>query len=96
MVININGNNVNFDEVVDVFDTHGPYCSEVEVHGFNISPSVTNFKLRRCQMTMQEVLNRVNDIIDNHNHHELNLLRNDLEDDIIWENKMNKYKPKGK
>ena len=45
-------------------------------------------------MTMQEVLNRVNDIIDNHNHHELNLLRNDLEDDIIWENKMNKYKTK--
>ena len=39
-------------------------------------------------MTMQEVLNRVNDIIDNHNHHELNLLRNDLEDDIIWENNM--------
>ena len=38
-------------------------------------------------MTMQEVLNRVNDIIDNHNHHELNLLRNDLEDDIIWESK---------
>ena len=35
MVININGNNVNFDEVVDVFDTHGPYCREVEVHGFN-------------------------------------------------------------
>ena len=47
-------------------------------------------------MTMQEVLNRVNDIIDNHNHHELNLLRNDLEDDIVWENKMNEYKPKGK
>ena len=47
-------------------------------------------------MKMQEVLDRVNDIIDNHNHHELNLLRNDLEDDIIWENKMNKYKPKGK
>ena len=41
-------------------------------------------------MTMQEVLNRVNDIIDNHNHHELNLLRNDLEDDIIWENKTKK------
>ena len=47
-------------------------------------------------MTMQEVLNRVNDIIDNHNHHELELLRSDLEDDIIWENKMNKCKPKGK
>ena len=45
-------------------------------------------------MTMQEVLNRVNDIIDNHNHHELNLLRSDLEDDIIWENQMNKYKTK--
>ena len=39
-------------------------------------------------MTMQEVLNRVNDIIDNHNHHELDLLRSDLEDDIIWENNM--------
>ena len=34
MIININGNNVNFDEVVDVFDSHGPYCKEVEVHGF--------------------------------------------------------------
>jgi hypothetical protein len=43
-------------------------------------------------MTMQEVLNRVNDIIDNHNHHELDLLRSDLEDDIIWERKMRKYK----
>ena len=39
-------------------------------------------------MTMQEVLDRVNDIIDNHNHHELDLLRSDLEDDIIWENNM--------
>ena len=46
-------------------------------------------------MTMQEVLDRVNDIIDNHNHHELDLLRSDLEDDIIWENKMKKYKKKG-
>ena len=43
-------------------------------------------------MTMQEVLNRVNDIIDNHNHHELDLLRSDLEDDIIWERKMRKHK----
>ena len=43
-------------------------------------------------MTLQEVLNRVNDIIDNHNHHELDLLRSDLEDDIIWERKMRKYK----
>jgi len=40
MIININGNNVNFDEVVDVFDTHGPYCSEVEVHGFNTETGV--------------------------------------------------------
>jgi hypothetical protein len=47
-------------------------------------------------MTLQEVLDRVNDIIDNHNHHELDLLRSDLEDDIIWENKMKKYKRKGK
>ena len=41
---------------------------------------------------MQEVLDRVNDIIDNHNHHELDLLRSDLEDDIIWENKMKKHR----
>ena len=36
-------------------------------------------------MTMQEVLYRVNDIIDNHNYNELDLLRSDLEDDIIQE-----------
>ena len=24
---------VEFDEVVDEFDSHGPYCIEVEVHG---------------------------------------------------------------
>ena len=47
-------------------------------------------------MTLQEVLNRVNDIIDNHNHHELDLLRSDLEDDIIWERKMRKHKKDGK
>jgi len=47
-------------------------------------------------MKMQEVLDRVNDIIDNHNYHELDLLRSDLEDDIICENKMKKYKRKGK
>ena len=43
-------------------------------------------------MTLQNVLDRVNDIIENHNHHELDLLRHDLENDIIWENKMKKYK----
>ena len=47
-------------------------------------------------MTMQEVLDRVNDIIDNHNHHELDLLRSDLEYEIIWENKMEKATRKGK
>ena len=47
-------------------------------------------------MTLQEVLDRVNDIIDNHNHHELDLLRSDLEDDIIWERKMRKYKKDNK
>ena len=47
-------------------------------------------------MTLQEVLDRVNDIIDNHNYHELDLLRSDLEDDIIWERKMRKYKKDGK
>ena len=46
-------------------------------------------------MTMQEVLDRVNDIIENHNHHELDLLRHDLENDIIWETKMEKATRKG-
>ena len=27
---------IMYDEVVDVFDTHGHYCKEVEVHGFNV------------------------------------------------------------
>ena len=54
-------------------------------------------------MTKQEILDRIYNIIDNHNirseicnHHELDLLRSDLEDDIIWENKMKKYRRKGK
>ena len=47
-------------------------------------------------MTLQEVLDRVNDIIENHNHHELDLLRHDLENDIIWENKMEKATRKGR
>ena len=33
MVVEFLGKDVEFDEVVDVFDTHGPYCQEVEVHG---------------------------------------------------------------
>ena len=33
MVVKVNGKDVCFDEVVDVFDTHGPYCQEVEVQG---------------------------------------------------------------
>ena len=41
-------------------------------------------------MTLQEVLDRVNDIIDNHNYPELDRLRSDLEDDIIWEKKTKK------
>ena len=33
MIVEFLGTDVEFDEVVDVFDTHGPYCQEVEVHG---------------------------------------------------------------
>ena len=33
MVVEFLGKDVEFDEVVDVFDEHGPYCKEVEVHG---------------------------------------------------------------
>ena len=33
MVVKVNGKDVCFDEVVDVFDEHGPYCKEVEVLG---------------------------------------------------------------
>ena len=33
MIVEFLGTDVEFDEVVDVFDTHGPYCQEVEVQG---------------------------------------------------------------
>ena len=35
MILNVNGKQIDFCDVVDVFDTHGPHCREVEVHGFN-------------------------------------------------------------
>ena len=49
-------------------------------------------------MTKQEILDRIYNIIDNKgfNDVDLDLLRNDLEDDIIWETKMNKYKTRNK
>ena len=33
MIVEFLGTDVEFDEIVDVFDTHGPYCQEVEVQG---------------------------------------------------------------
>ena len=33
MVVEFEGKKIEFNEVVDVFDVHGPYCKEVEVHG---------------------------------------------------------------
>ena len=33
MVVKVNGKAVLFDEIIDTFDEHGPYCKEVEVHG---------------------------------------------------------------
>ena len=33
MVVKVNGKDVCFDEINDVFDEHGPYCKEVEVLG---------------------------------------------------------------
>ena len=33
MIVEFLGKDVEFDEVVDEFDSHGPYCVEVEVHG---------------------------------------------------------------
>ena len=34
-------------------------------------------------MTLQEILDRINDVIENNNVDELNLLRHDLENEII-------------
>ena len=34
MVLNVNGNDVHFDDVVDVLDSHGN-TKEVELHGYN-------------------------------------------------------------
>ena len=33
MVVKVNGKDVLFDEIIDTFDEHGPYCKEVEVLG---------------------------------------------------------------
>ena len=33
MVVEFLNTKVEFDEVVDEFDSHGPYCKEVEVQG---------------------------------------------------------------
>ena len=33
MTVEFKDKKIEFDEVVDVFDTHGPYCQEVEVQG---------------------------------------------------------------
>ena len=33
MIVEFLGKDVEFDEVSDEFDSHGPYCREVEVHG---------------------------------------------------------------
>ena len=34
MVVKFNGKDVYFNgEILDEFDSHGPYCIEVEVHG---------------------------------------------------------------
>ena len=33
MVVFYKGIKIEFDDIVDEFDSHGPYCIEVEVHG---------------------------------------------------------------
>ena len=33
MVVFYKGIKIVFDDIVDEFDSHGPYCVEVEVHG---------------------------------------------------------------
>ena len=33
MVVEFLNKKVEFDEIVDEFDSHGPYCIEVDVHG---------------------------------------------------------------
>ena len=33
MLVEFEGKKIEFEEVVDVFDSHGPYCKEVEVQG---------------------------------------------------------------
>ena len=35
MVVEYKGKEIDFNEVTDVFDEHGPYCKEVEVIGFD-------------------------------------------------------------
>ena len=35
MVVEFKGKKIDFNEVTDVFDEHGPYCKEGEVIGFD-------------------------------------------------------------
>ena len=35
MVVEVNGVDVEFDEVIQIFDSHGAYCQEVEVQGYD-------------------------------------------------------------
>ena len=38
MVVKFNGKDVYFNgEILDEFDSHGPYCIEVEVHGSDVN-----------------------------------------------------------
>ena len=37
MIVEFLGKNVEFDEVVDEFDSHVPYCIEVELHGSDVN-----------------------------------------------------------
>ena len=37
MVVFHKGIKIEFDDIVDEFDSHGPYCIEVEVHGSDVN-----------------------------------------------------------
>ena len=37
MVVFHKGIKIVFDDIVDEFDSHGPYCIEVEVHGSDVN-----------------------------------------------------------
>ena len=65
--------------------TKDQYIKDLEYDMGTLTDMVIKLKKEK-KVTKQEILDRINDVIENNNVDELNLLRHDLENEIISEN----------